>query len=108
MRVALGKFAQSGIETEHGEDVAGAVERGLLHFTRRLRSGWTPAGIPGFAIDAPFGAAEEFEVPLGPEAEAVLEYEARRQEVPMHLLITHAVLTYLADIDVLFAGATRV
>ncbi len=108
MRVALGKFTQSGIEQEHGEDVAGTVERGLLHYTRRLRSGWTPAGIPSFSREAPLSPADEFEVRVGPEAEAVLEYEARRQQVPMHLLISHAVLTYMADLDALFAGATRV
>jgi hypothetical protein len=108
LKVALGKFAQSGIETEHGEDVAGAVERGLLHYTRRLRSGWTPAGIPSFALNAPLSPTDEFEVRVGSDTEAVLEYEARRQQVPMQLLVRHAVLTYMADVDSLFAGAPRV
>ncbi len=108
MRVALGKFAQSGIAAQHGDDVVTGVEKGLLHYARRLRSGWTPVGIPTFALDMPPTSADEFEVTVGPEAEAVLEYEARRQEVPMHLLITHAVHTYLADLDSLFAGAQTV
>jgi hypothetical protein len=51
VRVALGTFARAGIEARLGSDVAAAgVQAALLHYTRRLRSGWTPTEFPRLFI----------------------------------------------------------
>ena len=100
MRVAIGKFAQSGIETRLGADVAAVVGDGLAHYTRRLTSGEPPLEVPRFCADHFQGDAEEqVEVPLDPEVEEALKREARRQQVPLTRILSHAVLVYLARLD---------
>ncbi len=100
MNIALGKFARSGIEARLGTDVAVGVQEALLHYTRRLRSGWPPVGIPQFCRERAAQDPEaEFELAIGPETEAALERDARRQRVSLAQVLTHAVFVYLADLD---------
>lgn len=100
MKVVLGKFARSGIETQLGTDLAVSVQAALTHYTRRLKSTWAPLAPPLFrksqAADDP---AEPFDLTVEAEVEAALETEARRHEVPVQEILAHAVLTYLADLD---------
>ena len=107
MKITLGKFARTGIEAQLGADIPGAVEKGLLHYTRRLRSGRSPVGVPGFCSEEPLRDPDsEFEIAIGPETRAALEQEAQRQQVPVTQLLTHAVFVYLADLDTIFGGKT--
>lgn len=102
MRVALGKFARSGIESRFGADVAAGVQAALLHYTRRLMSGWPPVVIPRFCSDGAPASREDacaFELPVDPEIQAALEQEARRHRVPVGQVLAHAVFVYLADVD---------
>jgi hypothetical protein len=100
VRVALGRFATSGIETRLGGDLATGVQLALHHYTRRLRSARKPIDPPHFASRSqPADAASTIEVTLDPEVEAVLQEEARRQHLPLEQILRHAVFVCLADFD---------
>ena len=99
MRVALGKFAISGIEAHFGTDIVAAVQAALLHYTRRLKSRRPPVGVPRCLVQAPRAPGVAFELTVAPETRAVLEREARRQQVPVGQILVHAVFVYLADLD---------
>ena len=100
MKVALGKFARSGIEARLGVDTAVGVEEALLHYIRRLKSSWPPVAIPLFCRDGALpDAGVSFEFAIDPETEGVLKREAARQQVPVTQVLTHAVFVYLADLD---------
>lgn len=108
MRVALGTFARSGIEARFGSDVGAGVEAALRHYTRRLRSRRAPIAIPPFRRDRPQSGTEaEIDLSVGSEVEEALEAEAGRQDVPVSLLSSHAVLVYLADIDAASSDGLR-
>ncbi len=100
MRVALGTFARSGIEARFGTDVPAGAQAALLHYTRRLMSGWPPIGIPRFISGRASGEEEvTVELSVSPEIQAALEREARRHQVPVRQVLEHAVFVYLADLD---------
>ena len=104
MKVALGKFAQSGIEARLGADVAAGVQEALRHYSRRLRSGWPPVAIPLFCRDRPPRSAPRetevaFDLAVDPEIERDLKREATRQGAPIAQVLNHAVFVYLADLD---------
>ena len=104
MRVALGTFAQAGIEARVGADIAAGVQAALWHYSRRLRSGWPPVPIPRFCCDrpprsAPREAGVTFNLAVAPEIERDLKREAARQGAPMAQILNHAVFVYLADLD---------
>lgn len=100
MRVSIGKFAQSGIETRLGADLAAAAKDGLTHYTRLLTSDEPPLDVPRFYADRPPGEGEEqLDIPVDPEVEDVLKQEARRQQVPLSQILSHAILVYLAGLD---------
>lgn len=100
MRVALGRFACSGIEARLGTDVAAGVRAALLHYTRRLRSGRKPVDLPHRLPDGrPEAPAVDLELSIDPEVERALERETRRQGASLQQLATHAVFVYLADLD---------
>lgn len=100
MRVALGTFTRSGIEARFGSDVKAGTEAALRHYTRRLRSSRPPMGVPAFAReDVPTGPDDAFELEVATEIEAALERDADRQGVSTGMLLSHAVLVYLADLD---------
>ncbi len=100
MRVALGQFARSGIETHLGADLAGGVQTALRHYWRRMRSGRRPIELPragaGIALDE---AGASFELPVEAELRLTLEREAERQATTVDRVLLHAVLLYLADLD---------
>ena len=100
MRVALGKFVQAGIETRPGADIGSAVKDGLTHYTSRLDSDEPPLRVPDFCHDADRSeGGDAFEVPVDPETEAALRQEARRQQVPLGQVLSHAILLHLAGLD---------
>lgn len=102
MRIALGKFACSGIEAHLGDDIPAAVRTALLHYTRKLKAGRRPVAPPRFldAQEAP-EAEVSFDLAVDPETEAVLEREALRQRTTMTRLASHTVLVYLAELEFL-------
>jgi hypothetical protein len=100
MKVALGTFARSGIESRLGGDVAAGVQAALRHYLLRLRSGEQPVGFPDFlrgrSVD-PSGA--DFDLAVDPEIEQLLEREVRRQRATAEQLTVHAVFVFLADLE---------
>lgn len=105
MRVTLGPFARSGIETQLGTDLAETVETALRHYTGKLRSGRPPIPLPRFLGNRPSSIAaedfEEIEVTLDSNSSAVLRREAMRQGIDVDTLATHSVMIYLAERDFL-------
>jgi hypothetical protein len=100
MRVALGKFARSSIEARFGPDIAAGVQAALLHYTRRLKSGRPPVGIPRLSRGpVPLDTGAAFELAVSQDMQAALEREARRHKVPVGQIVEHAVFVYLADLD---------
>jgi hypothetical protein len=102
MRIALGKFACSGIEAHLGDDIPAGVRKALFHYTRKLKAGRRPIAPPRFLDDQ--GAPEaqvSFDLTVDPETEAVLEREALRQRTTMSQLASHTVLVYLAELEFL-------
>ena len=102
MRIALGKFACSGIEAHLGDDIPAGVRKALFHYTRKLKAGRRPIAPPPFLDDQ--GAPEaqvSFDLTVDPETEAVLEQEALRQRTTMSQLASHTVLVYLAELEFL-------
>lgn len=99
MKVALGGFARSGIETRFGADLDAGVQAAARHYARRLRSARPPVAAPRFLRGATSRTARSLEVPLSPEVERALEREADRSRVPMDQVLAHAVFVFLADMD---------
>src|SRR4051794_39396099 len=102
MRITLGKFACSGIETQLGEDIPAGARKALFHYTRKLQAGREPLALPGFLADrAPREPGVAFELAVEPEIEALLEREAQRQRTTISQMTAHAVLVYLAELEFL-------
>jgi hypothetical protein len=107
MRVALGQFACTGIETHIGDDIPAGVRKALFHYAAKLKAGRRPVEVPRFLSDRdPVDAAVEFELIVDAETEAMLEREAQRQQTTTTRLVAHTVLTYLAEIE--FLGSSPV
>jgi hypothetical protein len=102
MRIALGKFACSGIEAHLGDDIPAGVRTALLHYARKLKAGRRPVAPPRFLADqSPPEPQVAFELTVDPETEAMLEQEALRQRTTMSQLASHTVLVYLAELEFL-------
>jgi hypothetical protein len=102
MKVALGKFACSGIETHLGDDIPAGTRKALFHYARKLKAGRRPLAPPSFLRDlAPQEPELAFELMVDPETEAMLEQEALRQRTTMSQLAAHTVLVYLAELEFL-------
>ncbi len=100
MRVVLGHFARSGIETHVGGDLSGGVQAALRHYWRRLRSGKQPVELPrGWPGSPSGGNGASFELPVDRDIRLILEHEAERQATTADRVVRHAVLVYLADLD---------
>ena len=100
MKVSLGKFARFGIESRLGMNVASGIQAALLHYTRRVRSGWEPVVPPRFCgTDSGRDRAATLELTVEPEILAVLEAEANLYRVSLDRILAHAVFVYLADLD---------
>jgi hypothetical protein len=102
MRVALGKFACSGIETHLGGDIPASTRAALFHYARKLKTGRRPIAPPRFLDDrAPQEPGAAFDLTVDPETEAMLEREAQRQQMTISQLAAHTVLVYLAELEFL-------
>lgn len=102
MRVALGKFACSGIETHLGDDIPAGVRTALFHYVSKLKAGRGPLASPRFLADL---AAPEpqvaFDLKVDAETEAMLGQEAARQGTTLSQLAAHTVMVYLAELEFL-------
>jgi hypothetical protein len=100
VKVTVGKFASSGIESELGSSVGAGIQAALAHYSDRLDSAAPPLAPPPFLDDCCTGdPASRLEITLDPQLRAKLEREARRHQVALERLVAHAVLVYLADRD---------
>jgi hypothetical protein len=120
MRVTLGTFARSSIESQLGSDLAETVETAVYHYTRKVKAGRPPVPLPQFLGTGPspdFGTStstsnsrgrEELELTLDSETEAVLRREAIRYGTDIDAVTTHSVMIYLAELDFLWADAQSV
>lgn len=113
MRVALGNLAKSGLEKRVGPDIPAAVNTALVYYVGKLSSGRGPAKFPKFLLskgdagnDEVEGAAgieprPEVEVEVDERIEAAIFTDAKRQGVSPTDLAGHAVLVYLAELDLI-------
>jgi hypothetical protein len=105
MRIALGTFAQSALETQVGPDVPVAVNTALRYHVERLGEGRRTISIPKVgpmtADDRP-----QVEVEVDERVEVALCRDAERQGVSPADLAGHAVLVYLAELDRVGAEGT--
>lgn len=105
VRVTLGSFACSGIETHLGSDLPAGVRTALFHYAGKLKTGRRPVAFPRFLADqAPQETKVALDLAIDPETEMMLEQEALRQRTTTGQLVAHAVLVYLAELE--FLGAT--
>jgi hypothetical protein len=98
VKIALGKFARSGIEELLGSDLHVGVQAALAHYTDRLSSNLKPVRPPDFGWVSVDGT-DTFDLTVAPQLEAALEREALEQRVPLDQILVHAVLVYLADVE---------
>ena len=100
VKVALGRFACSGIEACLDSDVPSGVQVAVSDFARRIAAGKAPVGIPRLAQEAS-GDEQGRSVDLSVDERtwAVLKREAARQGATLSQLVTHSVLVYLAELD---------
>ena len=101
MKVSLSTLARSGIESELGPDVAAVAQAALAHYTQGLESGRPPVAPPRFLARSARGDEDALELNLDPEVEATLEREAAKHGTDLDALVTHSVLVYLAELDLL-------
>jgi hypothetical protein len=108
MKVALGKFASSGIETHLGPDIPAGVRKATFHYVAQLRSGRPPTAFPRFLSKLrPSEPGVDVELTIDAETEALLKREALRQHTTASELVAHAVLSYLAELEFLGAAPRR-
>jgi hypothetical protein len=114
MKVVMGPLAQSGLETRVGPNLPAAINTALVYYVGKLNSGRRPARFPKFlsmqgeaGVAAPDGSREsespslrpEVEVEVDERIEAAIYTDAERQGVSPTDLAGHAVLVYLAELD---------
>jgi hypothetical protein len=114
MKIALGTFAKSGLETRVGPDLPAAINTALVYYVGKLSSGRGPAKFPKFLLltdeegaegeasgeDAPAATDRpEIEIEVDERIEAALFSDAERQGVSPADLAGHAVMVYLAELD---------
>jgi hypothetical protein len=116
MRIALGPLAKSGLETRLGPNLPAALNTALVYYVGKLSSGRGPAKFPKFLATqgkqggegsspqdgvAAAGPRSEVEVVVDERIEAALFSDAERQGVSPAELAGHAVLVYLAELDLI-------
>ncbi len=116
MRVVVGALARTGLESRVGPDIPAAINAALVYYVGKLCSGRGPAKYPKFLakrgnVDGrgpgspPAGESAnpeaEVEVQVDERIEAALVREAARQGVSAPDLAGHAVLVYLAELDLI-------
>ena len=116
MKVLLGPLARSGLETRVGSNLPAAINAALVYYVGKLNSGRPPARIPDFlkvqgnqrseegangSEMEPVPPRPEVEVAVDERIEAALATDAERQGVSWSELAGHAVLVYLAELDLI-------
>lgn len=105
MKVELGELARTGLESRVGPDVPAAVNAALTYYVGKLGSGRRPVDFPNFLATsqgAPHrNPQDEVEVEVDERIEAVIYREASRQGATPAALARHAVLVYLAALDMI-------
>jgi hypothetical protein len=108
MRVAIGALARAGLESRVGTDLPAAVNAALVFYVGKLESGRGVAPFPKFLAEQGIGdrteddeAIPQLEVDVDPGIEIALEREAAAQGVDIAELARHAVLVYLAELDLI-------
>ena len=111
MKVVLGPLAKAGLEDSVGPDIPAAISAALVYYVGKLESGKRPPRFPDFASvqGNRGGGAEsspnddldrlEVEVEVDSQVAATLAAEAESQGVGVEELAAHAVLVYLAELD---------
>jgi hypothetical protein len=113
MKVVLGPLAKSGLEGSVGPDLPAAINAALVYYVANLDSGKRPPRFPDFASvqgnreeggeSSPNDDLDrsEFEVEVDEQVAATLAAEAENQGVGVSDLAGHAVLVYLAELDLI-------
>ncbi len=113
MKVLLGPLARTGLETRVGANLPAAVNAALVYYVGKLNSGRPPARIPDFLkVQADPASGDRsgtgtasprplVEVSVDERIEAVLSTDAERQGVSLSELAGHAVIVYLAELDLI-------
>lgn len=105
MKIAIGAFARSGIESELGSALPDAVQAALCHYCNKLESGRPPVAPPAFLAGEDSSQGETIlNLSVDPKIESTLAREAQARGLPLDRLAGHTVLVYLAELD--FIGAT--
>ncbi len=113
MNVEVGSFAREGLEARVGPDLGAAINAALVYYVGRLRSGRIPTPYPHFLDEGAAAVAatgdgfvvrgpeEMFEISVDERIEADIDTEARRQLVGIEQLAGHAVMVFLAELDLI-------
>jgi hypothetical protein len=113
MKVVLGPLAKAGLEGNVGPDLPAAINAALVYYVGKLDGGKRPPRFPEFASmqgNREGGAGmspnadsdrTEVEVEVDDQVAATLAGEAERQGVGVADLAAHAVLIYLAELDLI-------
>lgn len=112
MNVEVGSFAREGLEARVGPDLGAAINAALVYYVGRLRSGRIPTPYPRFLDEGAAAVAADggfvvrraeslIEIPVDERIEAALDTEARRQRIGVEQLAGHAVMVFLAELDLI-------
>jgi hypothetical protein len=112
MKVEVGSFARQGLEARVGPDLPAAINAALVYYVGKLSSGRVPEPYPSFlGGGAEAGPGDDefllrrvdglVEVPVDERIEAAVDTEARRQQVGVAALAGHAVMVFLAELDLI-------
>jgi hypothetical protein len=116
MRVVVGPLAKSGLESRVGSNLPAAINAALVYYVGKLSSGRGPAKFPKFLpvqgevpgdaqssteVPAEENPRPEVEVEVDERIEAALFADAERQGVSPSELAGHAILVYLAELDLI-------
>lgn len=114
MKVVVGPLAKFGLETRVGPDLPAAINTALVFYVGKLNSGRRPPEFPNFlptqgeegaagaggrGADDPSEPRIELEVEVDERIEAAIHTDAEKQGVSPADLAGHAVLVYLAQLD---------
>lgn len=100
MRVVLGKFAKSSLESRLGGDLDHGVRTAVVHYVQRLMSPYRPLGLPTMSVGRhKTEPGATVDLVLDARMEKLVRAEACRLAVPVEQVLSHAVLVYLADLD---------
>ncbi len=105
MKSVVGAFASSRVRERFDDDLHAGVESALSYYGQRLAAGLVP-------IEPHQEIRNEVEPPLvevelSPAGAGLVAAEARRLGVTTEMVLNHALLLYLADLDRPFKAAAE-